>query len=84
MTENSEDELTKRANNLFNAVQKNPKSIFYLTDNATSKTLFNKAAKSAFEKDKVFVNLYNQLENNFFFKKTQSRFFTYYHTILRF
>ena len=37
--------------------------IFYLTGNAASKTLFNKAAKSAFEKDKVFVNLYNQLEN---------------------
>ena len=63
MTENSQDELTKRANNLFNALQKNPKSIFYLTGNATSKTLFNRAVKSAFEKDKVFVNLYNQLEN---------------------
>ena len=61
MTENSQDELTKRPSNLFNALQKHPKSI--LTGNATSKTLFNKAAKSAFEKDKVFVNLYNQLEN---------------------
>ena len=60
MTENSQDELTKRANNLFNALQKNPKSIFYLTGNATRKTLLNKAAKSAFEKDKLFVNLYNQ------------------------
>ena len=69
MTENSQDELTKRANNLFNALQKNPKSIFYLTGNATSKTLFNKAAKSAFEKDKKFVNLYNQLENKKKFKK---------------
>ena len=70
MTENSQDELTKRANNLFNALKKNSKkSIFYLTGNATSKTLFNKAAKSAFEKDKVFVNLYNQLENKKKFKK---------------
>ena len=84
MTENSQDELTKRANNLFNVLQKNPKSIFYLTGNAASKTLFNKAVKSAFEKDKVLVNLYNQLENNFFFLKTQSRFFTCYHAILRF
>ena len=67
MTENSQDEPTKRANNLFNALQKNPKSIFYLTGNATSKTLF--AAKSAFEKDKVFVNLYDQLENKKKFKK---------------
>ena len=63
MTENSHDELAKRANNLFYMLQKNPKSIFYLTGNTTSKTLFNKAAKSAFEKDRVFVNLYNQLEN---------------------
>ena len=67
MTENSQGELTKTANNLFNALQKNPKSIFYLAGHANSKTLFNKAAKSAFEKDKVFVNLYDQLENNFFF-----------------
>ena len=70
MTENSQDELTNRANNLFNALQKNPKNIFYLIGNATSKTLFNKAVKSAFEKDKVFVNLYNQLENNFLKKKS--------------
>ena len=84
MTENSQDELPKRANNLLNALQKIPKSIFYLTGNATSKRLFNKAVKSAFEKDKVFVNLCNQLENKFFFQKTQSRFFTYYHAILRF
>ena len=39
------------------------KGFFYLTGNATSKTLFNKAAKSAFEQDRVFLNLYNQLEN---------------------
>ena len=69
MTKNSQDELTKRANNLFNALLKNPKSIFYLTGNVTSKTLFNNAARSAFEKDKVFVNLYNQLENEKKFKK---------------
>ena len=69
MTENSQDDLKKRANNLLNALQKNPKSIFYLTGNATSKTLFNKAAKSAFTKEKVFVNLYNLLENKKKFKK---------------
>ena len=66
MAENSQDKLAKRANNLLNALQKNPKSIFYLTVNVTSKTLFNKTAKSAFEKDKLFVNLYNQFENKFF------------------
>ena len=69
MSENFQDELTKRANNLFNMLQKNPKSVFYLTGNATSKTLFNKAAKSAFEKHKVFLNLYNQLENKTNLKK---------------
>ena len=69
MTENSQDELTKRANNLFNVLHNNPKSIFYLTGNATNKTLFNKAAKLAFKKDKVFRNLYNQLENKKDFKK---------------
>ena len=61
--ENSQSELTKRANNLFNALQKNPKSFFYLAGHANSITVFNKAAKSAFEKDKVFVNLYNKLDN---------------------
>ena len=74
MTENSQDELTKRANNLFNALQKNQKSIFYLAGNATSITLFNKAAKSAFEKDKKFVNLYDQLENKKNVKKSNQDF----------
>ena len=74
MTENSQDELTKRANNLFNTLQKNQKSIFYLAGNATSITLFNKAAKSAFEKDKKFVNLYDQLENKKNVKKSNQDF----------
>ena len=67
MTENSQGELIKRTNNLFNALQKNPKSIFYLVGHV-SRTLFNKAMKSTFEKDKVFVNLYDQLENKNFKK----------------
>ena len=74
MTENSQDELTKRANNLFNTLQKNQNSIFYLAGNATSITLFNKAAKSAFEKDKKFVNLYDQLENKKNVKKSNQDF----------
>ena len=74
MTENSQDELTKRANNLFNTLQKNQKSIFYLAGNATSITLFNKAAKSAFEKNKKFVNLYDQLENKKNVKKSNQDF----------
>ena len=67
MTENLQGELMKRTNNLFNMLQKNPKSIFYLVGHV-SRTLFNKATKSTFEKDKVFVNLYDQLENKNFKK----------------
>ena len=62
MTENSQNELNTRVNNLFNNLQKNPKSIFYLVGHL-SKTVLNKASKSIFDKDKVFVNLYNQLED---------------------
>ena len=40
----------------------------YLVDNL-SKTVLNKASKSVFEKDKVFVNLYNQLEDKNFRSK---------------
>ena len=60
---NSQDELLKRVNNLFNNLQKNTNSVFYLAGNSVSKTLLDKAQKSVFEKDKVFVNLYKQLED---------------------
>ena len=62
MKENSQNEFNIRINNLFNTLQKNPKSIFYLVGNV-SKTLLNKASKSVFEKDKVFVNLYHKIED---------------------
>ena len=80
MTENSQNELIKRTNNLFNTLQKNPKSIFYLVG-SVSKTVLNKAAKSIFEKDKVFVNLNEQLENKSL-KKVKARYFACYHAIL--
>ena len=80
MTENSQNELIKRTNNLFNTLQKNPKSIFYLVG-SVSKTLLNKAAKLIFEKDKVFVNLNEQLENKNL-KKIKARYFACYHAIL--
>ena len=70
MTENSQGELIKRTNSLFNALQKNPKSVFYLVGHV-SRTLFNKATKSTVEKDKVFVNLYDQLENKNFKKSNE-------------
>ena len=69
MTENSQGEHD-RTNSLFNALQKNPKSVFYLVGHV-SRTLFNKATKSTVEKDKVFVNLYDQLENKKFKKSNE-------------
>ena len=68
MMANSQNELNTRVNNLFNNIQKNPKSILYLVGNL-SKTVLNKTSKSVFEKDKVFVNLYNQLEDKNFRSK---------------
>ena len=47
---NSQSNLLQRTENLFNNLQKNTNSIFYLTGNAITKTLINKASKSAFEK----------------------------------
>ena len=66
---NSQDELLKRTENLFNNLQKNMNSIFYLAGNAITKTLINKASKSVFEKDRVFVDLYKQLEDKKNLKK---------------
>ena len=66
--ENSNDEIVKRTENLFNAFQKNTNSIFYLAGNTISKTLINKASKSVFEKDRLFVDLYKQLEDKTKFK----------------
>lgn len=58
----SQEELVKRSNNLLNNLIKNSNSVFYLSENNNiNKTLLNKAAKSVFEKDRVFVNLYKQL-----------------------
>ena len=69
---NSQDELVRRTENLFNNLQKNTNSIFYLAGNTITKTLINKASKSVFEKDRVFVDLYKQLEDKKKFKKTNS------------
>ena len=68
--ENSQDEIVKRTENLFNALQKNTNSIFYLAGNTITKALINKASKSIFEKDRLFVDLYRQLEDKRKFKKS--------------
>ena len=51
-----------RIQNLFRNLQKDPKSIFYAIE-SLSTTILNKARKSAYDKDKVFVNLCDQLED---------------------
>ena len=70
MTTNSQINIkNNRIQNLFRNLQKDSKSIFYSVGNL-SKSILNKATKSVSEKDKVFVSLYNQLEDKQFFIKT--------------
>ena len=61
------DIKTNRIQNLFRNLQKDPKSIFYVFENL-SRTILNKARKSAYDKEKVFVNLYDQLEDKNFYQ----------------
>ena len=68
MTTNSQIGVkNNRIQNLFRNLQKDPKSVFYSVGNL-SKSILNKATKSVYEKDKVFVNLYNQLEDENFYQ----------------
>ena len=53
--------------NLFRNLQKDPKSIFYAIE-SLSRTILNKARKSTYDKDKIFVNLYGQLEDKNFYQ----------------
>ena len=68
MTMNSlTDVKSNRIQYLFRNLQKDPRSVFYSVGNL-SKSILNKATKSVYEKDKVFVNLYNQLEDKNFYQ----------------
>ena len=68
MTINSQTDVkNSRIQNLFRNLQKDPRNVFYLVGNL-SKSILNKATKSVYEKDKVFVNLYNQLEDKNFYQ----------------
>ena len=68
MTMNSQSDVkNNRIQNLFRNLQKDPRSVFYAVGNL-SKSILNKATKSVYEKDKVFVNLYNQLEDKRFYQ----------------
>ena len=57
-----------RIQNLFKTMQNDPKSVFYSIGNL-SKTIINKAKKSVYDKDKVFINLYEKLEDKNFHNK---------------
>ena len=70
-TTNQYNEINNRIQNLFRNLQKDPKSIFYSVSNL-SRTLLNKARKSTYTKDNIFVNLYNQLEDKNFYQKNNN------------
>ena len=61
------DIKNNRIQNLLRYLQKDPKSIFY-SIGSLSITILNKGRKSACNKDKVFVNSYNQLEDKNFYQ----------------
>ena len=57
----------KQIQNLFRNLQKDPRSIFYSVGNLIN-SLLNKAKKSTYDTDKVFVNLYNEMEDKNFYQ----------------
>ena len=65
---NSQVKINSRVENLFKKLQKDPKSVFYSVGNLSNSVL-KKASKSFYEKDKVFVSLYYQLEEKKFYQK---------------
>ena len=66
MTTPPSDIKNNRIQNVFRNLQKDPKSTFYSIENL-SRTILNKTRKSTYDKDKVFINLYNQLEDKNFY-----------------
>ena len=65
MTTSISNTKNKQIQNLFRNLQKDSKSIFYSVRNL-SNSLRNKAKKSTYDKDKVFVNLYELADKNFY------------------
>ena len=68
MTTSPSDLKNNRIQDLFRNLQKDPRSIFYSVGNL-SRSIINKARKSTYNKYKVFVNSYNQLEDKNFYQK---------------
>ena len=62
---NDDDE--KRIQNLFKTLQKDSKSVFYATAKL-SRNLLRKLKKSTYQKDRVFSELYQKLEDKHFDK----------------
>ena len=61
------DEKNKRMQNLFRHLRNDPKSVLYTTTRL-NKSILKKAKTAVYDKDKVFVNLYEQLEDKDFYK----------------
>ena len=53
----------KKVKNLYKALQRDDESVFYASEKINN-TLIKKAKRSNYSKDKVFLNLYKQLENS--------------------
>ena len=61
------DEKNKRVQDLFRFLQNDPKSVFYTT-NKIPKSLLKKAEMAPYNKDGVFIKLYEQIEDKKFYK----------------
>ena len=57
----------KRIQNLFNVLQNDSRSVFYAASNLTKKTL-QKLKKSQYQKDRVFAQIYQKLDDKDFIK----------------
>ena len=63
----------KQVKNLFKKLTNDENSVFFSTDRIT-KTLLNKGRKSSYEKDKVFYNLFKNVENkNIIYEENENR-----------
>ena len=62
MKENEFKENIKRAKNLYNALKKDGESVLFASEKI-NKQLIKKIKRSKYEKDIIFLNLYNAIEN---------------------
>ena len=62
MKENEFKENFKRAKNLYNALKKDDESVLFASEKI-NKQLIKKIKRSKYEKDIIFLRLYNTIEN---------------------